>query len=88
MANVRLVWNKSALHELRSDPGAVAMANSILQSWADHANSIGKGTYKWESHQGKKAPQGRWRGTVYTADWRAMRDNQKRNTLLRVVGLG
>lgn len=86
MANVKIRWNHSALYEIRSSAGAVAMANSILEGWAQKANSTGKGTYEWESHQGKKGPQGRWRGTVYTSDWRAMRDNMKNNTLIRVMG--
>ena len=86
MANVRIQWNRNALYELRSTPGAIALANSHLEAIAERANSMGRGTYRFESHQGRKAPQGRWRGTVFTADWRAMRDNMRNNTLIRVMG--
>lgn len=86
MANVRIQWNRNALYELRSAPGAIALANSHLEAIAERANSMGRGTYRFESHQGRKAPQGRWRGTVFTADWRAMRDNMRNNTLIRVMG--
>lgn len=85
MAPVKIVWNRTALHELRSSPGAVAMANEILAAWASKANSMGKGAYGYESHQGRKAPQGRWRGTVFTQDWRAMRENARNNILVRVA---
>jgi len=88
MANVRLVWKPNALHDIRTSAEAAAMVNAVLRNWAEQANSIGRGEYRFESHQGRKAPQGRWRGTVYTADWRAMRDNARNNTLLRVVGGG
>jgi len=49
---------------------------------------MGKGTYGYESHVSEKRPQGRYRGTVFTDDWRAMRDNMKNNTLIRVIGSG
>lgn len=86
MANIKIKWNKDGLHEIRTSPEAAAMVNSYLESWCEQANRIGKGTYGWEGHEGRKQPQGRFRGTVFTKDWRAMRDTMKNNTLLRVVG--
>ena len=83
---MRIVWNPNALYEVRSDPALVALEVAEAQKVADRASSIGKGTYVVGSRQGRKAPQGRWRTTVVTADAKAMANNAKRNTLIRAMG--
>jgi hypothetical protein len=62
------------------------LEEAAAQRVCDQANAIGKGTYAVGSRQGRKAPQGRWRTTVVTADARAMANNAKRNTLIRAMG--
>lgn len=79
---MRFRWNRNALYEIRTM--AEPLVSEQLRRLADAA---GPG-YEWESHQGRKAPQGRWRGTVYPTTWAARRDNQRNNTLLRVLGGG
>jgi hypothetical protein len=81
--SLRIEWNDNALYEIRSDPAVVAAEETEAQRVCDKANSIGKGTYAVGSRQGRKAPQGRWRTTVVTADARAMANNAKNNTLIR-----
>lgn len=84
MAKVRFRWNMNALYEIRSS--AQPLVDEHLRRIADRANSMSSGTFEWESHQGRRAPQGRWRGTVYPTDWRARRDNANDNVLLRALG--
>ena len=87
MANVRIVWNTRALYTIRTS--AAGLVNEQLQRICDTANSMSKaGGFQWESHQGQMQPQGRWRGTVFPATARAMRVNQRDNTLVRAVGGG
>ncbi|QZD97530.1 hypothetical protein SEA_LONELYBOI_12 [Gordonia phage LonelyBoi] len=83
--SVRLKFNIDGFYDLRRDPGIVGQEEAIAQQIADRANSIGKGTYALGSRQGRKAPQGRWRTTVVTADARAMANNARRNTLIRAM---
>ena len=86
MANSQLRWNPNALYEVRSSPGVAATVEGVAQRVCDIANSEGKGTYVLGSRQGAKRPQGRWRATVVTADWMAMRNNMRHNTLIRAMG--
>lgn len=81
--SVRLQFNIDGFYQLRSAPGVVDMLEGKAQEVCDRANAIGKGTYAVGSRQGRKAPQGRWRATVVTADARAMVNNAKNNTLVR-----
>lgn len=83
---LRIEWNRNGLYEVRSDPALVAAEEEVAQRVCDQANAIGKGTYAVGSRQGRRAPQGRWRTTVVTADARAMANNAKRNTLIRAMG--
>ena len=85
MANGQLRWNPNALYEVRSAPAVVAELNSMANAIAARANAIGKGTYAVGSQQGARNPQGRWRTTVVTADWMAMRNNLKHNTLIKAM---
>ncbi|AXQ62843.1 hypothetical protein SEA_ANGELIQUE_12 [Gordonia phage Angelique] len=84
--SVRLRFNIPGFYALRSDPGIVAQEEAMAQQVCDRANSIGKGTYAVGSRQGRKAPQGRWRTTVVTADARAIANNARNNTLIRAMG--
>lgn len=82
---VRFEWNRNALYDVRRSDGVVAQLDSIAEGVCDTANSIGKGTYSTGSQQGVRRPQGRWRATVVTADYRAMIDNAKHQTLIRSI---
>ncbi|QSM00052.1 hypothetical protein SEA_CASHLINE_12 [Gordonia phage Cashline] len=83
--SVRLKFNIDGFYDLRRDPEIVGQEEAIAQQICDRANSIGKGTYALGSRQGRKAPQGRWRTTVVTADARAMANNARNNTLIRAM---
>lgn len=71
-------------YEVRSLPSVRAVIDQQLQRVA---GSAGEG-YEWESHQGARSPQGRWRGTVYPNTWKARQDNARNNTLVRTLGGG
>ncbi|SDT83748.1 hypothetical protein SAMN04488548_10210 [Gordonia westfalica] len=47
---------------------------------------MGEGTYAVGSRAGMARPQGRWRASVVTADYKAQRDNARNNTILRALG--
>lgn len=83
---MKVVFHKDAFYQLRSDPGVVSMLEEKAQRIADTANASGSGTYAVGSRQGARRPQGRWRASVVTADYAAMRDNAKNNTLARALG--
>lgn len=88
MAKPRMVWNPNALYDIRRDPAVVAQLDSAAEAIAGRANANGEGTYATGSRQGAKNPQGRWRASVVTVDYKAMRDNLRRNTLLKAMGNG
>lgn len=79
-------WNPQALYEIRSS--AAGIIDQHLSNICDRANAMTSGTFEWESHQGSRSPQGRWRGTVYPADYRARRDNATDNILVKALGGG
>lgn len=87
MANTRLVWKPDALYNVRRSGGVIAAVAGKAEEIAAKANEMGKGTYLASSRQGARAPQGRWRATVVTADWMSMRNNMKYNTLLKAMGV-
>lgn len=80
---MKVEWNPDAFYDIRRSDAAVAAVEDYAQSVADRANSNGEGTYSVGSQQGQRKPQGRWRASVVTADYAAMRDNAENNTLLR-----
>lgn len=86
MSDPRFVWNMNALFEIRSSPAVAAHLEAVAQAVCDAANAEGEGTYVVGSRQGLRRPQGRWRATVVTADYKAMRDNLRHNTLLKALG--
>lgn len=83
--SVRIKHNPQGYYDLRREPGVVAELEAKAQEICDRANTEGKGTYAVGSQQGMRRPQGRWRATVVTADYRAMIDSAKHNTLIRVM---
>lgn len=80
---VRIVHHNAGYYALRSDPAVVGLLESHAERIASTANRLGAGTYATSSRQGVRRPQGRWRTTVITADYAAIRDNAKNNTLIR-----
>lgn len=83
--SVRIKFHPNALYDLRREPEVVAALESHAQDLADDANAAGEGTYAVGSQQGVRNPQGRWRTSVVTADYKAMLDCAKNNTLIRVM---
>lgn len=69
---------------LRSAPGVVADLERRASAVKDAA---GDG-FEMGSRQGAARPQGRWRTSVVTATPKAMRKNQRDNTLLRALESG
>ena len=88
MANLK--HNKEAYYQLRSAPGVRADVERRLAAIAKKANDdsgLADG-YRTSSVQGRKKPQGRWRGTVITATAKAIKDNAKTQRLLRSLDAG
>lgn len=74
-------WNPAAFEAIRRSPEAVNLLESKVESAASAAGpgyvgsvvqGVGRGTL------------GRAIGTVYTGNFKAIRDNAKNNTLIRV----
>ena len=87
MVNVRIEWNIPGFYDLRRDPGVIAELESIANDVAATASSMGDGRYEVGSRQGRRAPQGRWRTSVVTADAKAIAENAKHHILARAVGV-
>lgn len=83
---VRIDWNPDAFYGIRRDPAVVSMLDAKAKAVADWCNANGKGTYATGSQQGRRAPQGRWRASVVTADAKAIAHNAKHHTLIRGLG--
>ena len=84
MSNVRVVHHAEAYHALRSEPGPVGDLEARAAR-VKRAAEAGGGKYVMGSRQGMRAPQGRWRTSVVTADPKAMRKNAKHHTLLTAL---
>lgn len=78
MSKVRFEWNRKAYEQLRRQPLA-----DLAQLAQDKAEVAGDG-YESSAMQGKT----RARASVITATRKAMRDNAKNDTLLRVFSSG
>jgi hypothetical protein len=81
MAKTKFKWNPAGFEEIRRLPEAVALLESNVSAAADAAGpgyvgsvvqGVGRGTL------------GRAIGTVFTDDFKAIRDNSKNQTLMRV----
>ncbi|GEM41977.1 hypothetical protein NN4_64960 [Nocardia ninae NBRC 108245] len=83
----RIQWRPNGLHELREAPGPVkdleARGRRVLRA----AERSG-GKYVFRSAKGEKAPSGRHRVSITTADWKARRTNARNHTLIRAVDSG
>ena len=87
-------WNMKGFEEIRRAPKVMAEVERVALNIAAKA---GKG-YKSSVQQGVKGPspswnkkkgkgyQGRARAIVYPETFRAMRDNAKNNTLVKIMG--
>lgn len=80
MSKVRFEWNRKAFEQIRRDPKVLAFLDELAQ---EKAEAAGEG-YESSSMQGKT----RARSSVITATGKAMRDNAKNDTLLRVFSRG
>lgn len=81
MARPRFEWKPAGFEALRRSPEAVALLEAKVQAAAAAA---GDG-YVGSVAQGRgRGTLGRAIGTVYTGDFKAIRDNAKNNTLVRV----
>lgn len=87
MAKPRIKWNVQGFYELRSEPGVVADLEARAEAVAAAAGESGF-HYETGSQQGAKKPQGRWRTSVVTADFDAILDNARHQTLLKALDAG
>lgn len=78
---MKFVWNNAEFEAIRRSPAAVRLLESKVKAAAEAAGpgyvgsvvqGVGRGTL------------GRAIGTVFTGDFKAIRDNAKNRTLLRV----
>lgn len=81
MAKPKFVWNPVGFEAIRRSPEAVNLLESLVDGAADAAGpgyvgsvvqGVGRGTL------------GRAIGTVFTDDFKAIKDNAKNNTLIRI----
>lgn len=94
MSVVKFVPRQQGFEEIRRGPKTVAMVSRIAESVVMQA---GRG-YVSSGMQGRKGAspawnkrrgpgfQGRYREIVYPETFRAMRDNAKNNTLIKLIG--
>lgn len=81
MGKTKITLKASGFEEIRRSPAAVA----LLQSKVDAAASAAGDGYVGSVVQGVgRGTLGRAIGTVYTADFKAILDNARRQTLMRV----
>ena len=81
MAKTKLVWKQSGFEAIRRSPEAV----NLLEGLVDGAASAAGHGYVGSVVQGVgRGTLGRAIGTVFTDDFKAMRDNAKHQTLMRV----
>lgn len=81
MAKTKIVLKASGFEQIRRSPAAV----SLLESKVDAAASAAGDGYVGSVVQGVgRGTLGRAIGTVYTDTFKAILDNAKRNTLMRV----
>ena len=81
MAKTKFTWNPAGFEEIRRSPEAVR----LLESKVDAAASAAGDGYVGSVVQGVgRGTLGRAIGTVFTATFKARKDNARRNTLVRV----
>lgn len=80
MAKTRIKWRLPGFRELRLEPGVIA----DLEERAEAIAAAAGDGYEASAMAGKN----RGRASVITADYAAMRDNAKNQTLLRSLDAG
>lgn len=80
MAKSRIKWNIAGFRQLRLEPGVIADLGERGDRIADAAGS----GYEASTYEGRN----RGRASVITADYDAIRDNAKNQTLLRSLDAG
>lgn len=81
MAKTKFKWKPAGFEEIRRSPEAVRLIEGKVDA---AASSAGRG-YVGSVVQGVgRGTLGRAIGTVFTDDFDAIRDNARRNTLMRV----
>lgn len=81
MAKPKFKWRQAGFEEIRRSPEAVR----LLESAVDSAASAAGPGYVGSVVQGVgRGTLGRAIGTVFTDDFKAIRDNAKNQTLMRV----
>lgn len=81
MGSPEFKWNPAGFEAIRRSPAAV----SLLESKVDAAAAAAGPGYVGSVVQGVgRGTLGRAIGTVFTDDFKAIRDNAKNNTLVRV----
>lgn len=94
MMTVKIKWNRNALRAIRygdADRRVISHLESRVERVAAtatreaQARGYTKAKYAVGSRPGRRRPQGRWRTSVVTANWEAMRDNSKHQTLTRAL---
>ena len=81
MGKTKITLKASGFEEIRRSPAAV----SLLESKVEAAASAAGDGYVGSVVQGVgRGTLGRAIGTVYTADFKAILDNARKNTLMRV----
>jgi hypothetical protein len=88
MANVRIKHRREGYKQLRSEPGVVADQQARGRRVQAAAESMSGAKYRMFSQQGRAKPQGRWRTSITTGDFRARRNNARYNELVRALDAG
>lgn len=79
----RIKWHNKAFRELRLEPGVIADLGERADAIEAAARESGY-AYEASTFEGKN----RGRASVITADYGAIRDNARNQTLLRVLDAG
>lgn len=83
-STLRIKLRRAAAGEMLRLPGTVARVNKSTEAIAEAANSVSEGGYESGSRQGRT----RWRGGVVTANFDAILDNARNNTLTKSMDAG
>lgn len=83
---MKISWNVDEFKAIRYSGPVASMLEDHAGKIAGRAESMGDGHYAVGSRPGAARPQGRHRASVVTANYKAMRDNAKNNTLIKAMG--
>jgi hypothetical protein len=87
---IRIQHNPEAYYRLRSAAGVRRELERRAKRIADACNRAAGGGdgFRTSSVQGSRRPYGRWRTTVITAKYKAIRYNAKTNALIKHLSDG